>query len=127
MIPYNAIYRLFGLWMLIGGVLSVLCCWAGVHLVGVDRASFRRGAVAGISCALVTAIPTLGLTILPVIGTIFGAIVGGLISFVALLFILRETVLRTAKVWVFHVYAELAALFITMEVFQSRMLDLSPP
>jgi len=93
----------------------------------VKRASFGRGVAAGITCGLVTAIPTLGLSILPVIGTIFGALVGGVVSYFPLMFILRESVWRTGKVWVFHVYAELVALYVTLRFFPERILDLSPP
>ncbi|MDP6438878.1 MAG: hypothetical protein QGH74_04510 [Candidatus Brocadiia bacterium] len=107
---------------LIGGMFM----WVGAKMAGVRNATFGKSVVAAVAVAVITWLIAGVCSILPVIGTIFGFVLGLIFAVFVIQGVYGTSFARALVVWIFNVIAQVLALVIALVTFGAALFAAAP-
>ena len=113
----------FGL-MLVGALVSGLFIWIGAKVAGIPNPGFGRCVMVAIVTSVGTWLLAFVLSILPVVGTFGGFVLGLLLSLLIIKSLFKVSFGQAALVWLFHVVAQGVAIAIAVMTFAGAFLTL---
>jgi len=113
----------FGM-MLVGALVSGLFIWIGAKVAGIPNPGFGRCVMVAIVTSVGTWLLAFVLTILPVVGTFGGFVLGLLLSLLIIKSLFNVSFGKAALVWIFHVIAQGVAILIAVFTFAGAILTL---
>ena len=113
----------FGL-MLVGALVSGLFIWIGAKVAGIPNPGFGRCVMVAIVTSVGTWLLAFVLSILPVVGTFGGFVLGLLLSLLIIKSLFNVSFGKAALVWLFHVIAQCVAIAIAVMTFAGAFLTL---
>lgn len=120
------VQALLGL-ILLAVLLTGAFMYVGAKLAMVEKATFGRAVLAAIGSSLADWTLTAALSPLPVVGSCVGFLIGLAASLVVIKLVFDTSMGRAFLVWVFHLFAQVVALFIAVAVFGGALLYLFRP
>src|SRR5262245_28498304 len=110
----------FGL-MLLGAFVSGLFIWIGAKAAGIPSPGFGRCVLVAIVTSVATWLLGFVLSILPVVGTLGGIVLGLFVSLLIIKSLFNVTFGKAFLVWIFHVIAQCIAMFIAVVTFAGAL------
>lgn len=109
---------LFILMVILGGLFM----WIGAKIVRVENSSFGRALVAAIGSSFVSVLAAFLFNLLPVIGNLFGFIIGLVLSIVAIKAAFGTSFGKAMLVWIFNLIATFIAIVLVAMITASSLL-----
>ncbi len=97
--------------------------YVAAKLAMVEKATFGRAILAALGSSLADWVLTAALSPVPLLGSCSGFVIGLAASLVIIMLVFETTVPKALLVWLFHLLAELVALFIAVLTFASILLS----
>ena len=125
MATMTALLGIFFGMMLLGAIVSGLFIWLGAKLAGVPNPGFGRCVLVAIVTSVCTWLLSFVLSILPVVGTFGGFILGLGVSLLIIKSMFNVSFGQAFLVWVFNVIAQGIAILIALLTFAGGILALA--
>lgn len=103
---------------IIGGVFMHI----GATIAGVAGATFGRSVLAAVAAACITWLCSLVFSVIPVIGTAAGFLIGLLLALLAIKGAYHTTLGKALLVWILHLIAQVVAVVVGLLTFASALL-----
>jgi hypothetical protein len=112
---------LLGLFAL-GAVLAGFFIWIGAKMAGVENAGFGKSIIAALGSSFIAWFMATILSIVPVIGTFLGLVLGLLFSIFVIKGVFSTSFGKAFLVWIFHVIAQILAVVIGVMTFAGVLI-----
>jgi hypothetical protein len=109
---------LFILMVLLGGLFM----WIAAKIVRVENSSFGRALVAAIGSSFISVLAAFLFNLLPVIGNLFGFIIGLLLSILVIKAVFGTSFGKALLVWIFDLIATFIAVALAAMLMASSLL-----
>jgi hypothetical protein len=109
--------------VLLAILLAGLFMYVGAKFAMVEKATFGRAVLAAIACTLADWALTAALSPVPLLGSCSGFIIGLAASLLIVKAVFDTTLARAFLVWVFHLLAQILALFLALLTFAGALFS----
>jgi hypothetical protein len=125
MATMTALLGIFFGMMLVGAIVSGVFIWIGAKIAGIPNPGFGRCVLVAIVTSVCTWLLSFILSILPVVGTFGGFILGLIVSLLIIKSMFNVPFGQAFLVWIFHALAQGVAIFIAVLTFAGGILALA--
>ncbi len=109
--------------IILAALVAGVFMYVGAKLAMVEKATFGRAIVAAIGCSLASWVLTGALTPVPLLGSCSGFIIGLAASLLVIKVAFETSFGKAFLVWIFHVLAEVVAVFLAVVTFAGALLS----
>ena len=97
--------------------LSGCFMWVAAHMAGVPNVTFGRSLLAALGATFATWLCAGVFSIIPIIGTVVGMVLGTLLAWFVIKGVFKTTFGRAFLIWVFNIFAHVAAVIVAILTF----------
>ncbi len=109
--------------IVLAALIAGLFMYVGAKLAMVEKATFGRAIVAALACSLASWALTGAFTVVPVLGSCSGFIIGLAASLFVIKLAFETSFGKAFLVWIFHLLAEVVAVFLAVVTFAGALLS----
>ncbi len=120
------LFAAFGIGMIVLFVLMVLIggffMWIAAKIARVEKSSFGRAIMAALASSFVSIVAAIIFNLLPVIGNLFGFLIGIVLSILVIKAIFSTSIGKALLVWIFDIIATAIALVLASAIAASSII-----
>ena len=109
--------------IILAALIAGLFMYVGAKLAMVEKATFGRAIMAAIGCSLASWLLTAVFSAVPLLGSCSGFIIGLAASLLVIKFAFETSFGKAFLVWIFHLFAEVVAVFLAVVTFAGALLS----
>ena len=123
MVELTAVLGALTALFILAALLAGFFMYVGAKMAMVPRATFGRAVLAAIGCTIADWTLTVAFSPVPLLGSCSGFLIGLAGSLVIIMLVFETTVGRALLVWLFHLFAQIVALFLVLLLFTGSLLS----
>jgi len=104
-------------------MLAGLFMYVAAKMAMVPRATFGRAVLAAICCSIADWTLTVAFSPVPLLGSCSGFLIGLAVSLIIIMVVFEAGAGKAFMVWVFHLLAQIVALFFILILFTGSLLS----